>query len=287
MFTKKKKYSKLTLTAQKKDRNKRKGGDNMAYKIAVAIQKGGVGKTTTTVITAELLAAAGSKVLVIDLDSQGNATEMITGADIYDYSGNTILEAMKDMNPEPYIIKKSENLHLLPAEDMLVTFSRYIYNNRVEKKIRVLENTIKGVEEAYDYIIMDCAPNLGDLTLNALVYADYIITPVQLGGFCLTALDRFIDFVDGAREEGHTEAEIIGVLFTIKERSRIEREIGQNIRERYGVEVFETEIRKRTKLKEFSLTGTAMNRKDEVEALEDYICFIEELLERIAMGRKK
>lgn len=253
----------------------------MAEKIAVAIQKGGVGKTTTSVITAELLAAAGYKVLVIDLDSQGNATEMITETDIYEYSGKTILEAMKELNPRPYLIRKTENLHLLPAEDMLVTFSRYIYTNGIAKKTRVLENTIKEIEKDYDYIIIDCAPNLGDLTLNALVYADHIVAPVQLGGFCLSALDRFMDFVEGAKEEGHTHAEIIGVLFTIKDRSRIEREIGANIRERYEVEVFDTEVRKRAKIKEFSLTGTMMNRKDEIDALEDYIQFVEELTERI------
>ena len=256
----------------------------MAHKIAVSIQKGGVGKSTSTAIIAELLATAGYKVLVLDLDSQGNLTSMVTGNDIYEYSGKTILEAMKEMDPRDYIVPARENLDLLPAEDMLVTFSRYIYTQNVHGKIHVLRNTIEEVESQYDFIFMDCPPNLGDLTLNALSYADYFITPVQLGGFCLTALDRFVGFVEGAKEEGHTKAEILGILFTMKDRSRVEREIAADIRNRYGSKVFSTEIKKRAKLKEFSLTGVSMNRKDEVDALQDYINLTEELITRINEG---
>lgn len=259
----------------------------MAHKIVCSIQKGGVGKSTTTVILAELLAAAGFKVLVLDLDSQGNATAMITGNDIYEYSGKTILEAMKEMNPRDYIVHAKENIDLLPAEDMLVTFSRYIYTQGVQGKIHVLKRTIEEIEDQYDYILMDSAPALGDLTLNAIVYADYIIIPVQLGGFCLTALDRFVDFVEGARQDGHTDAKILGIIFTMKDRSRTEREIGSNIRERYKSMVFSTEIKKRAKLKEFSLTGVSMSRKDEADALQDYIDLTEEIVTRINEGAKQ
>lgn len=256
----------------------------MAHKIAFSIQKGGVGKSTTTVIVAELLAAAGYRVLVLDLDSQGNATAMITGNDIYEYSGRTILEAMKEMSPEEYVLHIKENLDLIPAEDLLITFSRFIYTKNVDGKTRVLQNTIEQIEDRYDFILMDCPPALGDLTLNAIVYTDYIITPVQLGGFCLTALSRFIDFIDGAREEGHTTAEILGILFTMKDRSRVEREIAHSIRETYGSKVLSAEVRKRAKLKEFALTGASMSRKDEVDALEDYIAAVEEIIERINEG---
>ena len=256
----------------------------MAYKIATAIQKGGVGKSTSTVIMSELLAEAGYKVLVLDLDSQGNATSMISGNDIYEYSGRTILEAMKDRDPVDYILHIKENLDLIPAEDMLVTFSRYLYTSGVSGKINVLRNTIEVVENDYDFIFMDCPPALGDLTLNAIAYADYIVVPVQLGGFCLTALDRFNDFLDGAREEGHIAADILGIVFTMKDRSRVEREIGSAIRETYGSKVFTTEIKKRAKLKEFSLVGTSMKRKEDVEALEDYIGLVEEIIDRLNKG---
>lgn len=253
----------------------------MAHKIATSIQKGGVGKSTSTVIIAELLAEAGFKVLVLDLDSQGNATSMISGNDIYEYSGRTILEAMKERDARRYILHIKENLDMIPAEDLLITFSRYLYTSGVEGKINVLRNTIEEVENEYDFILMDCPPALGDLTLNAIAYADHIIVPVQLGGFCLTALDRFMDFIDGARDEGHITADILGIVFTMKDRSRVEREIGSAIRESHGSKVFSTEIKKRAKLKEFSLVGTSMKRKDEVDALEDYISLTEEIIERL------
>lgn len=253
----------------------------MAYKIAVSIQKGGVGKSTSTVIIGELLAQAGYKVLVLDLDSQGNATSMISGNDIYEYSGHTILEAMKENNAQEYILPIKDNLHLIPAEDMLVTFSRYLYTSGVKGKINVLRRTIEQVEQSYDFILMDCPPALGDITLNAIAYADFIIVPVQLSGFGLTALDRFVDFVENAKEKQQISAAILGIFFTMKERSRMEREISSAIRETYKSKVFSTEIKKRAKLKEFSLIGASMKRKDEIDALDDYISLVEEIMERI------
>lgn len=253
----------------------------MAIKIALAIQKGGVGKTSSTVIISELLAAAGNRVLVIDLDSQGNASQMITGKNIYEFSGRTIMEAMKERNPEEYIIEQSENLHIIPAEDMLATFSRYIYTNEVLNKTMVLSDTLQEIEDRYDFIIMDCPPNVGDITLNAIVCADYILIPVQLGGFCLDALDRFCDFVAGAKEEGHTQAEILGIAFTIREsRSATEKAVGKAIRQRYKDLVFNTEVRKRSRIKDFALLGTMMDRKKDITALEDYINLTEEVIAR-------
>lgn len=119
----------------------------MAHKIATSIQKGGVGKSTSTVIIAELLAEAGFKVLVLDLDSQGNATSMISGNDIYEYSGRTVLEAMKERDARRYILHIKENLDLIPAEDLLITFSRYLYTSGVEGKINVLRNTIEEQDQ--------------------------------------------------------------------------------------------------------------------------------------------
>lgn len=253
----------------------------MVTKIALAIQKGGVGKTSSTVIMAELMAAAGHRILVLDLDSQGNASQMLTGKNIYEFSGKTILEAMKEKDPEPYIIERSENLHIIPAEDMLATFSRYVYTNNVMNKTTVLSDTIESIEDRYDYILMDCPPNVGDMTLNAIVYADYILIPVQLGGFCLDALDRFCDFVAGARAEGLTEAEILGIAFTLKEsRSSTEKAVATAIRQRYKGLVFNTEVRKRTKIKDFSLMGTQMERKSDITALEDYLNLTKEVIDR-------
>lgn len=256
----------------------------MAYKIMVAIQKGGTGKTLTTVILSEILAASGYKVLVLDLDSQGNATQMLTQKSIYTYSGETILEAIQEKAPEKYLVKVKNNIDLIPADDMLVTFSRYIYKDRVANPIKELENTIKLIEykNDYDFIIMDCPPALSDITLNALIYSDYVVVPVQMDAFGRDALERFIDFVDSSRQEGHTAADILGILITLKDkRSNIEKAISKNIRDRYQDKVFDVEIKRRAKLKEYTLTGTRMRKKTEVSALDDYFDLTNEIIQRI------
>lgn len=254
----------------------------MAYKIMVSIQKGGSSKSTTTVILAEMFAISGFKVLVLDLDSQGNATQMLTQQSIYANSGNTILEAIKEVDPRKYLLHPRENIDLLPADDMLVSFSRYIYKERVSDPINTLGNAIREIESDYDIILMDCPPNLGDIVLNAIVYSDYIIVPMNPEAFGKDALERFIDNIEDARKAGHTTAEILGILFTMREaRSSLEKTVGQDIRNRYGNMVFQTEIRRRARLKEYALTGVRMEKKADIEALDDYISLAEEVIDRI------
>lgn len=254
----------------------------MAYKLMVSIQKGGVGKSSTTCILAEMLAVSGFKVLVLDLDSQGNTTQMLTQKSIYENSGKTILEAIKESDPRKYLLHPKENIDLLPSDDMLVSFSRYIYQERVKNPIHTLGNAIREIESDYDIILMDCPPNLGDIVLNAIVYSDYIIIPMNPEAFGQDALERFVDNVAEAKKAGHTTAEILGILFTMREsRSVLEREVGKDIRDRYGDLVFKTEIRRRARLKEYALTGVRMDKKSDLEALEDYISLAEEVIKRI------
>lgn len=248
----------------------------------VAIQKGGQAKTTTTVILSEMFAVSGFRVLVLDLDSQGNATQMLTQQSIYANSGNTILEAIKDSDPKKYLLHPRENIDLLPADDMLVSFSRYIYQEKVSNPINALGNAIRDIEDDYDIILMDCPPNLGDIVLNAIVYSDYIIVPVNPDAFGMDALERFVDNIKDAQNAGHTDAKILGILFTMREtRNALERTIGSDIRERYGDLIFSTEIRKRAKIKEYALTGVNMVRKADIDTLEDYISLAEEIINRI------
>lgn len=248
----------------------------------MGIQKGGVGKTQTTVVLAEMLAVSGYKVLVLDLDSQGNTTQMLTQKSIYANSGNTILEAIKENDPKKYLLHPKENIDLLPSDDMLVSFSRYIYKERVNNPIKTLENAIKPIESDYDIILMDCPPNLGDIVLNAIVYADYIIVPVKPEAFGKDAVERFIDNIEDAKKAGHTTAKVLGILFTLRDsRIKLEKTVGNDIRERYGNLVFDTEIRLRARLEEYALTGVRMDKKADLEALEDYISLAEEVISRI------
>jgi chromosome partitioning protein len=248
----------------------------------VSIQKGGVGKSTTTTILAEMFAVSGFKVLVLDLDSQGNTTQMLTQKSIYANTGKTILEAIKESDPKKYLLHPKENIDLLPADDMLVSFSRYIYKERVRNPINTLGNAIREIESDYDIILMDCPPNLGDIVLNAIVYSDYIIIPVKPEAFGKDAVERFIDNIEDAKRAGHTTADILGILFTMRDtRIRLEKTVGNDIRKIYGNLVFDTEIRLRAKLEEYALTGVRMDKKADIEALEDYISLAEEVIKRI------
>lgn len=250
----------------------------MAHKMTFALQKGGVGKTTSTVSVAEILAAAGYRVLVVDFDSQGNATKILTGESIYNYSGSTIMEAIQEGNAEPYIVPVKEGLDLLPAEDRLAAFSRYIYTASINNPYATLKRLLEPVESRYDYIFVDVGPELGDKAINAIVYADDIIIPVDCGELAMDAMVRFVEFVEATRDEGHTDAQIIGIVLTMRDGRNLkyERDISNGIRAAYGDLVFRTEVRQRVKLQEMAATGVNI----EEPAMEDYISLVEEIIER-------
>lgn len=250
----------------------------MTNRIIFALQKGGVGKTTSTVAVAEILATAGYKVLVVDFDSQGNATKMLTKSSIYKYSGNTIMEAIQTGNADPYIITVKEGLDLIPAEDRLATFSRFIYTSRIENPYAVLKRILKPVEDRYDFVFVDVGPTLGDNMINAIVYADQIYIPLDSGDFAMDAMIRFIEFVDESRAEGHTSAVIDGILLTMRDgrSTRYEREISDGIREAYGDLVFKAEIHRRVKIKEMSSSGVDIIE----DAMGDYMSLTEEIIEK-------
>ena len=117
----------------------------MGVIISFGIQKGGVGKSTTTGISSYLLSKE-YKVLAVDFDSQGNLTQFLTQKNIYDFTHKTVLEALKEKNPTPYIYKITDSLHILPAEDLLVTFSRYLYREYKGNVSTLLSETLAIVK---------------------------------------------------------------------------------------------------------------------------------------------
>lgn len=250
----------------------------MTKRLTFALQKGGVGKTTSTVATAEILAAAGYRVLVVDFDSQGNATKMLTGHSIYQYTGQTIMEAIQQGNADPFIINVKDGLDLIPAEDRLAAFSRYIYTARIDNPYAALKRLLEPIESRYDYIFIDVGPSLGDTVINAIVYVDHIFIPVDMGDLALDAMVRFIEFVDESRAEGHTRANIDGILLTMKDGRplKYERDIAEGLRSTYGDLILDTEIRRLVKIKEIASGGVDLNEP----AMDDYITLAEEIIDR-------
>ena len=255
----------------------------MPERIIFALQKGGVGKTSSTVAVAEMLAATGHKVLVVDFDSQGNATKMLTQRSIYEFTGSTIMDAIRDRDAEPYIVHVKDNLDLIPAEDHLATFSRYIYTTKVASPYAVLKRLLEDVEHRYDFVFVDVGPSLGDHMVNAIVYADRIYIPLDSGDFAMDAMVRFIEFVDESRAEGHTNAVIDGILLTMRDgrSTRYERDIAEGIRAIYGDLLFKTQIHRRVRIKEMASEGVDVLSP----AMGDYLDLTEEILLRT--GRKE
>lgn len=251
----------------------------MTQRIIFALQKGGTGKTTSTVAVAEIMAASGYKVLVVDFDSQGNATKMLTKNSIYKYSGRTIMEAIRERNAAPYIVTIKEGLDLIPAEDKLALFSQHIYTNEIKTPYAVLKRLLAPIEGRYDFVFVDVGPTLGDHMINAVVYADHIYIPLDTGDFAMDAMVRFIKFAKDAREKKFTKAEIGGIFLTMRDgrSTKYEREISEGIREAYGDLILNTEIHRRVKIKEMSSEGVDVV----AAAMEDYLDLTEEILKRI------
>lgn len=251
----------------------------MTQRIIFALQKGGVGKSTSTVAVAEILAASGYKVLVVDFDSQGNATKMLTKDSIYKYSGRTIMEAIRERTVIPYIVNVKEGLDLIPAEDKLALFSKHIYTNDIQTPYAVLKRLLDPIDSRYDFVFIDVGPSLGDHMINAIVYADHIFIPLDTGDFAMDAMVRFIKFVNDAREKRFTKASVGGIFLTMRDgrSTKYEQEISEGIREAYGDMIFKTEIHRRVKIKEMSSEGVDVV----ATAMEDYLDLTEEILQRI------
>lgn len=250
----------------------------MPNRIIFATNKGGVGKSTSTAICAEILAATGYKVLAIDLDSQGNLTRILTGKSKYKFRGQTIMEAVQEGNAEPYIRPLKEGLDIIPAEDKLAMFSRHIYTARIDNPYATIQRLLEPIENRYDFIFIDVSPSLGDTVINAIVYADKVIIPVDSGDLGMDALIGFQEFVETTKEEGHTSAEIFGILITMRDRrSKYEKDIAEGLRDAFGSLVFDTEIGRKVKIKEMSAKGIDVTDT----SMSEYISLVEEIIARI------
>ena len=253
----------------------------MGVIISFGIQKGGVGKSTTTGISSYLLSKE-YKVLAVDFDSQGNLTQFLTQKNIYDFTHKTVLEALKKKNPTPYIYKITDSLHILPAEDLLVTFSRYLYREYKGNVSTLLSETLAIVKNDYDFICIDLPPNLGDQTINALTASDYVVTLLQTEPFCVDALERFLETLTLVQEKTNPNLRLAGILTTlIDSRTSIDKVILAQARNDYEDIVFNTVIKRKSKIKEFALSGITDIVKSDRDALEMYKEFLEELKERV------
>jgi chromosome partitioning protein len=254
----------------------------MGTTISFGIQKGGVGKTTTTAITSYLLSEMGYKTLAVDFDSQGNLTGMLTQRNIYDFTDHTVLQAVKEKDAAKYIHKVSENLDILPAEDFLALLPQFLHREYKGKPATVLRETLEPVKDNYDFILIDLPPNLGDHTINGLTASDYAVVMLQSEPFCYDALERYLEFLQGVKSNANDELMLGGILTAMLDsRATLDNSIIEQAKEDYGDLLFTSVIKRRSRIKEYSIEGIQSRLKNDQVALEPYKKFIEELIQRV------
>ena len=249
--------------------------------ISFGIQKGGSSKTTTSGVVSYLLSRE-HKVLTIDMDSQGNLTEFLARRDVVDFSGRTILEAMQDKDVTNYIYKVSETLHLVAADDLLATFSRWLYSDyRHGDRALVLRETLQPVMEEYDYIILDTPPALGDLTINSLAASDYVVAMFEASIFCYSALGRFLETCWHVRERANPNMAVAGILRGLIDARRTDNKaLIAQVEEVYGEMCFDTVLRRNAAAGRLPITGFENNNELD-QAVAQYEKFLKELLQRV------
>lgn len=246
--------------------------------IAVGCHKGGVSKTTTVANLGSILARRGYKVLLVDLDAQANFTTSLTEST----DGATIYEAMTGKVSELSIVVVSENLHLVPSSLTLamadVELSTAIAREHILSEC-LLES---GAIEKYDFILLDCPPSLGLMTLNAFAVATDIIIPMVSEVLPFKGLTMMKDFVAMVQHRLNPLARIMGILITRWESNKLSRGIEANLRQALADMVFRTKIRKNVRLAEAPLEKTDIVGYDpRSNGAIDYQAFADEFLGRI------
>ena len=240
----------------------------MSKVIAVVNQKGGVGKTTTCVNLGAGLARAGYKVLLIDADPQGSMTASLGFRDPDLIKSTLASVLLKVINEEKIdsgegIFQHREGMDLMPANIELSGLEVALVN--IMGREMLLKEYIDSVRDAYDYVIIDCMPSLGMITINALVAADTVLIPVQVAYLPMLGLQQLLSTISKVRKQLNRKLHIEGILLTMVDyRTNYAKDIAENVRAAYEgkVKIFDSDIPKSVRAEEMSLEGVSIFSHD-------------------------
>ena len=229
--------------------------------IAIANQKGGVGKTTTTVNLAASLGVLEKKVLLIDADPQANATSGLgIDADNVEIGTYQLLEHSVSAK-EVIVTTDSPNLDLIPAHIDLVAIEIELVDK--DGREYMMKKAIAELRESYDYVLIDCAPSLGLLTLNALTAADAVIIPIQCEYFALEGLGKLLNTIKSVQKIHNPDLDIEGMLLTMFDsRLRLSNQVVEEVRKHFADMVFDTIIQRNVRLSEAPSYGESIIKYD-------------------------
>jgi chromosome partitioning protein len=248
--------------------------------IAIANQKGGVGKTTTSVNLAASLGVLEKKVLLIDADPQANASSGL-GIDVDGVEIGTYQILEHSNTPEEAIIKStSPNVDVIPAHIDLVAIEIELVDK--ENREYMLKQALQSIKDKYDYILIDCAPSLGLLTLNALTAADSVIIPIQCEYFALEGLGKLLNTIKSVQKIHNPELDIEGLLLTMYDkRLRLSNQVVEEVQKHFNDMVFNTIIQRNVKLSEAPSFGESIIAFDATsKGASNYLSLAEEVIQK-------